>query len=208
LEKYKGDTIEGTIILKGARYVTTEILDSFDEICDSLPKAWLLPPLTQKHLDKPCEGEWWGQRDALALLPKKTRTKIELLPALRKLDEILKGAAKKKNKRVPLKAYYCEVNGEIVYLLHDEGKDKFYKRLRDPGGRLHKQEETPLREYPIPTAQWGDQHTRTQFPRPKEYSLGEIGAPLDRKTVRQLTLEFSKTDELRQPPLRNGTKRC
>jgi hypothetical protein len=71
LEKYKCDTIEGTIILKGTRYVTTEVLHSFDEICDSLPKEWLLPPLTQKHLDRPCEGEWWGQRDALALLPKK-----------------------------------------------------------------------------------------------------------------------------------------
>jgi hypothetical protein len=70
LEKYKCDTIEGTIILKGARYVTTEVLDSFEEICDSLPKEWLLPPLTQKHLDRPCEGEWWGQRDALALLQK------------------------------------------------------------------------------------------------------------------------------------------
>jgi hypothetical protein len=71
LEKYKCDTIEGTIILKGARYVTTEVLDSFDEICDSLPKEWLLPSLTQKHLDRPCEGEWWGQRDTLALLQKK-----------------------------------------------------------------------------------------------------------------------------------------
>jgi hypothetical protein len=70
LKKYKCDTVEGTIILKGARYVTTEVLDSFDEICDSLPKEWLLPPLTQKHLDRPCEGEWWGQRDALALLQK------------------------------------------------------------------------------------------------------------------------------------------
>jgi hypothetical protein len=70
-EKYKCDTIEGTIILEGARYVTTEVLDSFDEICDSLPKEWLLPPLTQKHLDRPCEGEWWGQREALALLQKK-----------------------------------------------------------------------------------------------------------------------------------------
>jgi hypothetical protein len=71
LEKYKCDTIEGTIIFKGPRYVTTDVLDSFDEICDSLPKEWLLPPLTQKHLDRPCEGEWWGQRDALALLQKK-----------------------------------------------------------------------------------------------------------------------------------------
>jgi hypothetical protein len=47
---------------------------------------------------------------------------------------------------VPFKAVYCEVNGEIIYLLHDEGKDKFYETLRDPQGRLHKQEETPLRE--------------------------------------------------------------
>jgi hypothetical protein len=42
----------------------------------------------------------------------KTRTNIELLPATRKLDKILKGAAKKKNKRVPFKVVYCEVNGE------------------------------------------------------------------------------------------------
>jgi hypothetical protein len=86
----------------------------------------------------------------------------------------------------------------IIYLLHDEEKDKFYKTLRDPQGRLHTQEETPLRGNPIPTAQWGDQHTHIQFPRPKEYSLGEIGAPLDRTTVRQLTLEFSKNG--RTPP--------
>jgi hypothetical protein len=129
---------------------------------------------------------------------KKPRTNIELLPAIRKLDEILKGAAKKKNKRVPFKAVYCEVNGEIIYLLHDEENDKFYKTLRDPQGRLHKQEEIPLRGKPIPTAQWGDQHTHIQLPRPKEYSLGEIGAPLDRTTVRQLTLEFSK--DRRTPP--------
>jgi hypothetical protein len=30
------------------------------------------------------------------------------------LDEILNGAAKKKNKRKPFKAFYCEVNGEII----------------------------------------------------------------------------------------------
>jgi hypothetical protein len=35
---------------------------------------------------------------------------------------MLKGTAKKKNKRVPFKAVYCEVNGEIIYLLHDEEK--------------------------------------------------------------------------------------
>jgi hypothetical protein len=100
---------------------------------------------------------------------------------------------------VPFKAVYCEVNGEIIYLLHDEEKDKFYKTLRDPQGRLHKQEETtPLGGNPIPTAQWGDQHTHIIFRRPKEYSLGEIGAPLDRTTVRQLTLEFSKNR--RTPP--------
>jgi Zn-finger domain-containing protein len=140
---------------------------------------------------------------------KKPRTNIELLSAIRKLDEILKDAAKKKNKRVPFKAVYCEVNGEIIYLLHDEEKDKFYKTLRDPQGRLHKQEETPLRGNPIATAQWGYQHTHIQFPRPKEYSLGEIGAPLDRTAVRQLTLEFSKNRRTPpRPPLRNGTKRC
>jgi hypothetical protein len=132
---------------------------------------------------------------------KKPRTKIELPPAIRKLDETLKGTAKKKNKRVPFKAVSCEVNGGIIYLLHDEEKDKFYQTLRDPQGRLHKQEETPLRGNPIPTAQWGDQHTHIQFPlfpRLKEYSLGEIGAPLDRTTVGQLTLEFSKNR--RTPP--------
>jgi hypothetical protein len=59
---------------------------------------------------------------------------MNLLPAIRKSDEILKGTAKKKKKRVPFKAVYCEVNGEIIYLLHDEGKDKFYKTLRDPQG--------------------------------------------------------------------------
>jgi hypothetical protein len=31
--------------------------------------------------------------------------------------------AKKKNNRVPFKAVYCEVNGKIIYLLHDEEKD-------------------------------------------------------------------------------------
>jgi hypothetical protein len=90
------------------------------------------------------------------------------------------------------------VNGEIIYLLYDEGKDKFYKTFRDPQGRLHKQEETSLRGNPIPAAQWGDQHTQLQFPLPKEYSLGDIGTPLDRTTVRQLTLEFSKNR--RTPP--------
>jgi hypothetical protein len=114
------------------------------------------------------------------------------------LDEILKGTAKKKNKRVPFKAVYSEVNGEIIYLLHDEGKDKFYKTLRDPQGRLHKQKETPLRGNSIPTAQWGDQPTHIQFPRPKEYSLGDIETPLDRTIVRQLTLEFSR--KRRTPP--------
>jgi hypothetical protein len=44
----------------------------------------------------------------------------------------------------------------------------------------------------IPTAQWGDGHTHVQFPRPKEYTLGDIGTPLDRISVEQLTLEFSK----------------
>jgi aconitase A len=110
LEKYKCDTIEGTIILKGARNVTTEALDSFDEICDSLPKEWLLPPLTQKHLDRPCEGEWWGQRDALALLQTKTRTNIELLPAIRKSDEIPQGHGEEEEQTSAVQG--CLLRGE------------------------------------------------------------------------------------------------
>jgi hypothetical protein len=37
-----------------------------------------------------------------------------------------------------------------------------------------------------------------QYPRPKEYTLGDIGSLLDRISVKQLTLEFSKTR--RSPP--------
>eukprot|EP00962_Isochrysis_galbana_P010406 scaffold2872_cov112-Isochrysis_galbana.AAC.7 len=37
----------------------------------------------------------------------------------------------------------------------------------------------PKTPIPTPTAQWGDGHTHIQFPRPKEYTLGDIGAPLD-----------------------------
>jgi hypothetical protein len=40
---------------------------------------------------------------------------------------MLKGTAKKKKDLVLFKAVYCEVNGEIIHLLHDEEKDKFLK---------------------------------------------------------------------------------
>jgi len=66
--------------------------------------------------------------------------------------------------------------------------------MRPAGPPTHKQDEVPLMGTPIPTAQWGDGHTHIQFARPKEYTLGDIGAPLDRISVKvkQLTLEFSK----------------
>jgi hypothetical protein len=72
LEQYKCDTIERTIIIKGDRFVTSEVLNSFEDLCDSVPKNWLLilKSMTREHLDRPCEGAWWGQREALALLPK------------------------------------------------------------------------------------------------------------------------------------------
>eukprot|EP00962_Isochrysis_galbana_P016978 scaffold4866_cov152-Isochrysis_galbana.AAC.3 len=60
LEKYKCDTIVGTVIIKGVRYVTSEILDSFEEICDAIPKEWLLPPMSREHLDRPCERSLVG----------------------------------------------------------------------------------------------------------------------------------------------------
>jgi hypothetical protein len=70
LEQYKCDTIEGTRIIKGERFVTSEVLDSFEDLCDSVPRDWLLKPMSREHLDRPCEGAWWGQREALALLQK------------------------------------------------------------------------------------------------------------------------------------------
>jgi hypothetical protein len=54
LEPYKCDTIEGTIIIQGTRYVTEEVLDSFEDICDAIPQEWLLPPLMEEHIDRPC----------------------------------------------------------------------------------------------------------------------------------------------------------
>eukprot|EP00962_Isochrysis_galbana_P036960 scaffold12850_cov109-Isochrysis_galbana.AAC.4 len=45
LENYKCDTIEGTVIIKGVRYVTSEILDSFEEICDAIhPQRMAITP--------------------------------------------------------------------------------------------------------------------------------------------------------------------
>jgi hypothetical protein len=70
LEQYKCDTIEGTIIIKGERCDTSEVLDSFEDLCDFVPRDWLLKLMSREHLDRPCEGAWWGQREALALLPK------------------------------------------------------------------------------------------------------------------------------------------
>eukprot|EP00962_Isochrysis_galbana_P012989 scaffold3717_cov124-Isochrysis_galbana.AAC.7 len=191
LEKYKCDTIEGTVIIKGVRYVTSEILDSFEEICDAIPKEWLLPPMSREHLDRPCEGAWWGQRKALELLQKTSKNKICMIEATQTLDTILK-SSRGKRKKTPLKAYYCDVNGEITYLLYKAKDDTYCSTIRDPQGRLHKQKEVPLVGNPIPTAQWRDGHTYIQLPRPKEYTLGGIGAPLDRISVKQLTLEFSK----------------
>eukprot|EP00962_Isochrysis_galbana_P017088 scaffold4907_cov122-Isochrysis_galbana.AAC.7 len=86
LEKYKCDTIEGTVIIKGVRYVTSEILDSFEEICDAIPKEWLLPPMSREHLDRPCEGAWWGQRKALELLQKTSKNKICMIEAVSHLS--------------------------------------------------------------------------------------------------------------------------
>jgi hypothetical protein len=97
-----------------------------------------------------------------------------------------------KRKRKPLKAYYYEIEGEIKYILYKEDNETYYDTLRDPQGRLHKQEETEIMGTLLPTAQWGDGHTHVQFPRPKEYTLGDIGSPLGRISVKQLTLEFSK----------------
>jgi hypothetical protein len=70
---------------------------------------------------------------------KKSRTKIELLPAIRKLDEILKGTAKKKNKRVPVKAVYCEVNDEIISYSTTKEKTNSLKHSETrKGGCTHK----------------------------------------------------------------------
>jgi hypothetical protein len=81
LEPYKCDTIEGTIIIQGTRYVTEEVLDSFKVICDAIPQEWLLPPLMEEHIDRPCEGAWWGQQKALALLNKTSKTPIKMTEA-------------------------------------------------------------------------------------------------------------------------------
>jgi hypothetical protein len=114
-----------------------------------------------------------------------------MLAASNTLDEILRGS-KGKKKRKSLKAYYYDLEGEIKYILYKEDNETYYDTLRDPQGRLHKQEETQIMGTLIPTAQWEDGHTHVQFPRPKEYTLGDIGSPLDRISVKQLTLEFSK----------------
>jgi hypothetical protein len=190
LEQYKCDTIEGTILIKGERFVRSEVSDSFEDLCDSVPREWLLP-MSREHLDRPCEGAWWGQCEALALLQKPSSEDINMLAASNTLDEILRGT-KGKKKRKPLKAYYYDLEGEIKYISYKEDNETYYDTVRDPQGRLHKQEETQIMGTLIPTAQWGDGHTHVQFPRPKEYTLGDIGSPLDRISVKQLTLEFTK----------------
>jgi hypothetical protein len=196
LEQDKCDTIDGTIIIKGERHVTSEVLDSFENLCDSVPREWLLKPMSREHLDRPCEGARWDG-GALTLLQKTSKEEINILAASNTLDKILRGT-KGKKKCKPLKAYYYETKGELTYILHRENNDTYYDTLRDPQGRLHKQEETQLMGTLIPTAQWGEGHTQAQFPRPKEYTLGDIGSPLDRISVKQLTLEFSKNK--RTPP--------
>jgi hypothetical protein len=142
-------------------------------------------------MDRPCEGAWWGQRKALELLQKTVKTKIDMKAATLTLDEILKGS-RGKNKKRPLKGYYCQDDDTSTYYLYDSSKDKFYSTIRDPQGRLHKQEEANSEGRPIPTAQWGNGHTHVQYSRPTEYTLGDIGSPLDRISFKQLTLEFSK----------------
>jgi hypothetical protein len=116
LEQYKCDTIEGTIIIQEERFVTSEVLDSFEGLCDSVPRQWLLKPMSREHLDRPCEGAWWGQREALVLLQKTSREEINMLAASNTLDEILRGTRGQK-KRKPLKAYYYQIEGEIKYIL-------------------------------------------------------------------------------------------
>jgi hypothetical protein len=134
-----------------------------------------------------------GPTRGFSAVAKKSSEEINMLAASNTLDEILRGT-KGIKKRKPLKAYYYDLEGEIKYILYKEDNETYYDtlRLRDPQGRLHKQEETPIMGTLIPTAQWGDGHTHVQFPRPKEYTLGVIGFPLDRISVKQLTLELSK----------------
>jgi len=91
----------------------------------------------------------------------------------------------------PVRADHC-----LKLEIHLKKKLVRLKKPRLP--RLHKQERVPLEGNPIPTAQWREGHTYIQFPRPKEYTLGGIGAPLDRISVKQLTIEFSKNR--RTPP--------
>jgi hypothetical protein len=151
LDQYNCDTIQGTVIIKGERYVISEVLDSFEALCNSIPKEWLLKPMSHKHPDQPCEGAWWGQRDALALLQRTSKTEIDMTTASNTKDEILHGTRGKK-KRKPLKAYYYENEGNTTYVLYKEENDTYYDTLMDPQGRLHKQEPTQPVGEPIPTA--------------------------------------------------------
>jgi hypothetical protein len=134
----KCDTIEGAIIIKGERYVTSEVLDSFEDLCDSVRREWLLKPMSHEHLDRPCEGAWWGQREALALLRKTAITEIDMLAASNTMDEILRGTRGNKKKRKPLKACYYDIEGVITYVLYTykEENDTYHDTLRDPQGRL------------------------------------------------------------------------
>jgi hypothetical protein len=107
LEPYKCDTIEGTIIIQGTRYVTyvtEEVLYSFEDICDAIPQEWLLPPLMEEHIDRPCEGAWWGQLRTLTLLSKTSKTPMNMTEATQALDKVLNGSSNKRKRR-PLRGY-------------------------------------------------------------------------------------------------------
>jgi hypothetical protein len=96
-----------------------------------------------------------------------------MLAASNTLDEILRGT-KGKKKRKPLKAYYYDLEGEIKYILYKEDNEIYYDTLRDPQGRLHKQEETQIMGTLIPAAQWGDGPTHVQFLRPNRISVKQL----------------------------------
>eukprot|EP00962_Isochrysis_galbana_P034523 scaffold11699_cov109-Isochrysis_galbana.AAC.7 len=76
--------------------------------------------MSREHLDRPCEGAWWGQRKALDLLQKTSKNKICMIEATQTLDAILRNS-RRKRKKTPLKAYYCDVNGKITYLQARQG---------------------------------------------------------------------------------------
>jgi hypothetical protein len=112
-----------------------------------------------------------------------------------------------KNKKRPLKGYYCQDDDTITYYLYDSSKDKFFSTIREPQGRLHKQEEANPEGRPTPTAQWGNGHTHVQYPRLNEFTLGDIGSPLARISVKLLTQEFSKNRRSRPSGPKEWDKR-